>query len=620
MALPFNANHFAIYQALVNAGYPTPAAAGVVGNAMAESYPDIRPSAFNPAGGGQGALGIFQWRGSRQSDLKALAAKRGVDVKNLDVQISQLLNELSGAGNDPQSAKAGQMLKDPNLSPEAASTIFEKYFERAGGAGLEQRQRYARAFFDHLNSRGNQMAAGGERDMLAPPVPPPSLPPSSLDMASMGAGLGDMMVTPEMLEGVAPMGATEMAKTAKTMMDIEPKDDGFSMMISPNAGLASLAEALIAHGTGRPMNTERGAEIGRRDFEKFQEQEQKQRTVEWLASQGHEDLAEAMLAGMDEDTAFRAYEGRIGGGKQIPDIEKFKHYEQMVRAGHPMAEQFGRVIGAIDKDGKLPANVETALWYQSATPEQRAAWEATQTPDTITAMRTMMSDPELAQFHLDTKRAGATNIDLSQKEDVKYSFKRMEVIDEKADTAESIKHRFSTMETLLDTNSMETGRLQEMLLPIKEVLADVGIYVGEDLTAQQFFDRLAKGGLPSMMSDAKGAVSDFESRIFMSSMASMGNEEDTNRMLLQAAQKTADRVMFRRDFMRDYIYENEGSLRGFEAAFKEASRQQFGDELNMFKKLESAADLADKAPYMQPGEMYFIKDGTGKWTINRWMP
>lgn len=69
--LPQNA--IRAYRFLTDKGLSGQQAAGVVGNLMAESYNEIRPNAFNPEGGGQGAYGIAQWRGSRLDALNKFA-------------------------------------------------------------------------------------------------------------------------------------------------------------------------------------------------------------------------------------------------------------------------------------------------------------------------------------------------------------------------------------------------------------------------------------------------------------------------------------------------------------------------------------------------------------------
>lgn len=58
-------------------GFTDAQAAGIVGNLMTESYAQIDPQAYNPAGGGQGAYGIAQFRGPRLRGLLGFASTRG---------------------------------------------------------------------------------------------------------------------------------------------------------------------------------------------------------------------------------------------------------------------------------------------------------------------------------------------------------------------------------------------------------------------------------------------------------------------------------------------------------------------------------------------------------------
>lgn len=87
--------------ALQGAGFTAQQAAGVAAWSYAES--GFRTGAFNSAGGGQGAFGIGQWRGSR---LRALRAKYGANP-TLDQQIAFLVSELGGPEAGAASAIRG---------------------------------------------------------------------------------------------------------------------------------------------------------------------------------------------------------------------------------------------------------------------------------------------------------------------------------------------------------------------------------------------------------------------------------------------------------------------------------------------------------------------------------
>ena len=64
-------------------GFTDAQAAGIVGNLMTESYAGIDPQAYNPAGGGQGAYGIAQFRGPRLLGLLGFASTRGDQSMNV---------------------------------------------------------------------------------------------------------------------------------------------------------------------------------------------------------------------------------------------------------------------------------------------------------------------------------------------------------------------------------------------------------------------------------------------------------------------------------------------------------------------------------------------------------
>ena len=60
-------------------GFTDAQAAGIVGNLMTESYAQIDPNAYNPAGGGMGAYGIAQFRGPRLKGLLEFAGQNKED-------------------------------------------------------------------------------------------------------------------------------------------------------------------------------------------------------------------------------------------------------------------------------------------------------------------------------------------------------------------------------------------------------------------------------------------------------------------------------------------------------------------------------------------------------------
>ncbi|WEV41274.1 phage tail tip lysozyme [Lactobacillus sp. ESL0681] len=125
-------NAKAVFEALTkDIGLSGAAASGVMGNIAHESGFDT--TATNPSDGGKG---LIQWTFGRESNLKKIAAKKGKDWSDLDVQISQLETDLrnpelwvSAKYHDNSLLKFGQ-LTDPK---EAASRFYISGMEAGGG-------------------------------------------------------------------------------------------------------------------------------------------------------------------------------------------------------------------------------------------------------------------------------------------------------------------------------------------------------------------------------------------------------------------------------------------------------------------------------------------------------
>lgn len=107
-------------------GYSREQAIGMAASLHRESRLD--PAAYNPAGGGNGARGIGQWRGKRQEDFKRMFGK---DLSNstLEEQLAfhqwELTNSEAGAGAAIRGAG----------SARAAAMVHSRLFERHGNAG-----------------------------------------------------------------------------------------------------------------------------------------------------------------------------------------------------------------------------------------------------------------------------------------------------------------------------------------------------------------------------------------------------------------------------------------------------------------------------------------------------
>lgn len=105
-------------------GFTDAQAAGIVGNLMTESYAQIDPQAYNPAGGGQGAYGIAQFRGSRLKGLLDFAGQQG--DTSMDVNIGA---PLQAQMKDPEKKGGLRGLLDfaSERNPETGLSRFEQF-------------------------------------------------------------------------------------------------------------------------------------------------------------------------------------------------------------------------------------------------------------------------------------------------------------------------------------------------------------------------------------------------------------------------------------------------------------------------------------------------------------
>jgi hypothetical protein len=137
-------------------GYTPAQASGILGNIYAESAGD--PQAFNPAGVGQGALGLFQWRGPRQDALRTFAESGGLDINDPLTQAQFSVSELQGT-----ESKADRALRE-TTTVEDAARVFRELFERPGGHGFEAAQAGANRAFNEFGvgqTVGPQAASPG---------------------------------------------------------------------------------------------------------------------------------------------------------------------------------------------------------------------------------------------------------------------------------------------------------------------------------------------------------------------------------------------------------------------------------------------------------------------------
>lgn len=107
-------------------GVPFHVAEGITDAFGGES--GLNPQAFNPAGGGQGALGLGQWRGPRQAKLREQP-----NYQDLGTQLGFAYGEVTG-GDPIASAHWDEIKNAPDRA--TAKSLWSRYFERPGSPSM----------------------------------------------------------------------------------------------------------------------------------------------------------------------------------------------------------------------------------------------------------------------------------------------------------------------------------------------------------------------------------------------------------------------------------------------------------------------------------------------------
>lgn len=131
-------------------GFTEKQAAGIVGNLIVESGPNLPP--HGPRGDGGKAAGIAQWHPGRRRIYEQVFGKPWQDTTfsdQLQFIIWELNNSDTHSGN--LNKKAGDNLKVAN-TVEAAASIFDAQYERSSGAARSRRINTAQAVYQEYGN------------------------------------------------------------------------------------------------------------------------------------------------------------------------------------------------------------------------------------------------------------------------------------------------------------------------------------------------------------------------------------------------------------------------------------------------------------------------------------
>lgn len=148
-----------IYAGLRKRGLSHIETIAAMANAGAES--GFNPTAYNSEGGGAGAHGFWQWRGDRWRGLQQYGRMNSRDPYDFENQLDYFVHEYNGPEAATKQALAGV------TDPSEAARIFRDKFERPGGHGYGNTDKYAQQFAAMYDERGPTLASANARNLTS---------------------------------------------------------------------------------------------------------------------------------------------------------------------------------------------------------------------------------------------------------------------------------------------------------------------------------------------------------------------------------------------------------------------------------------------------------------------
>lgn len=133
------------------------AVAGIMGNIQQES--GFNSKAVNKS---SGASGIFQWLGSRKTELQNYAKSIGKSWEDLSVQLDFAWKEMNASEK-----KALETLKKSNLTASQHASEFDRLFERSGKSQVAQRQQFANNALKTFSGSSASLPSSSARASMA---------------------------------------------------------------------------------------------------------------------------------------------------------------------------------------------------------------------------------------------------------------------------------------------------------------------------------------------------------------------------------------------------------------------------------------------------------------------
>jgi len=198
--------------------------------------------------------------------------------------------------------------------------------------------------------------------------------------------------------------------------------------------------------------------------------------------------------------------------------------------------------------------------------------------------------PEGKKLLIDKITKSANEINLTQKvestfdiEGVKAGYKEIDEAKKVINANKEVNARLKILGDMLIAGDVDTGKIAEATLPIKQFLRDAGLLskeAADKLTNQEVFFATANYIVPRMRVVGSGQTSDFEARLFKSASPNLGNSEAGNLVIIKGMEAINDYNSKRMQLLEKYFKENKSTLGFGELADKELGSiyERFDDD------------------------------------------
>tara|TARA_Y100000114_G_C11746970_1_gene322166 strand:+ start:134 stop:1603 length:1470 start_codon:yes stop_codon:yes gene_type:complete len=154
------------------------------------------------------------------------------------------------------------------------------------------------------------------------------------------------------------------------------------------------------------------------------------------------------------------------------------------------------------------------------------------------------NSPEGRAYLMAELDSGKTTINLNDKQNFKFNetffnetlIPKSNELQEKVTENQELKSVYQQMKILLDSD-LNTGVFDEAFLGIKRFLRDAGVLTekqAERVTTQELFQKLSNFTVPRMRVPGSGATSDFEANLFRTATLTLGDDENTNKIIVSS--------------------------------------------------------------------------------------